>query len=64
MIKHYQNKAEKSFKNGVLTPVLKKGKHTMLIKNYRCITVTSIHGKRFEYVLIGKAEIHKMNHSY
>ncbi|XP_071161114.1 uncharacterized protein [Mytilus edulis] len=47
-----EGKVAKSFKTGVITPVLKKGKNAMYTENYRGITVTSIHGKVFEYVLI------------
>ncbi|VDI72410.1 Hypothetical predicted protein [Mytilus galloprovincialis] len=58
-----EGKVAKSFKTGVITPVLKKGKNAMYTENYRGITVTSIHGKVFEYVLIEKAKIRKMNQS-
>ena len=40
------------FKTGVITPVLKKGKDSKLLENYRGITVTAIFGKVFEYALL------------
>lgn len=52
-----------SFKKGVITPVLKKGKDPRNTENYRGITVTSIHGKIFEYVLLEKAGINKIQQS-
>jgi hypothetical protein len=45
---------DKSFKTGVITPILKKSVDQMLTENYRGITITSVHGKVFEYVLLGK----------
>ena len=45
------------FKTGVITPVLKKGKDSKLLENYRGITVTAIFGKVFEYALLEKLHI-------
>ena len=45
------------FKTGVITPVLKKGKDSKLLENYRGITVTAIFGKIFEYALLEKLHI-------
>ena len=45
---------DKSFKTEVITPILKKSEDQMLTENYRGITITSVHGKVFEYVLLGK----------
>ncbi|MES9884421.1 MAG: reverse transcriptase family protein, partial [Sedimenticola sp.] len=42
------------FKSGIITPVHKKGKDPKRMDNYRGITVTSIIGKLFEYVLLGR----------
>jgi hypothetical protein len=48
-----------SFKTGVITPILKKSKDQMLTENYRGITITSVHGKVFEYILLKKTTIAK-----
>ena len=53
-------KAPTSFKTGVLTPVLKKGKDTTLCASYRGITVTSIIGKTFEYSMLRKLKLTNM----
>ena len=45
------------FKTGVITPVLKKGKDSKLLENYRGITVTAIFEKVFEYALLEKLHI-------
>ena len=49
-----EGKVAQSFKTGVITPILKKSKDQMLTENYRGITITSVHGKVFEYVLLEK----------
>lgn len=41
-----------SFKGGIVTPVLKKGKNATVLDNYRGITVTPILSKLFEYTLL------------
>ena len=46
-----------SFKTGVLTPVLKKGKDSTLCESYRGITVTPTLGKTFEYSLLWKLKL-------
>ena len=46
-----------AFKTGIITPVLKKGKDSKLLENYRGITVTAIFGKLFEYALLDKLHI-------
>lgn len=58
-----EGKVAQSFKTGVITPIPKKSKDPMLTENYRGITVTSIHGKVFEYVLLGKTNITRENQS-
>jgi len=49
-----EGKVAQSFKTGVITPILKKSKDQRLTENYRGITITSVHGKVFEYVLLEK----------
>ena len=39
-----------------LDPVLKKGKYSKILENYRGITVRAIFGKLFEYTLLDKLE--------
>ncbi|CAC5403629.1 unnamed protein product [Mytilus coruscus] len=46
----------KSFKNGILTPVLKKKKNKTIPRNYRGIVVTSIFSKIFESIVKGRLE--------
>jgi hypothetical protein len=46
-----EGKVAQSFKTEVITPILKKGKDQMLTENYKGITITSVHGKVFEYIL-------------
>ena len=43
-----------SFKTGIITPVLKKGKDAKAMENYRGITVSGALGKLFEYTLLSK----------
>jgi hypothetical protein len=47
-----EGKVAQSFKTGVITAILKKSKDQMLTENYRGITITSVHGKVFEYILL------------
>ena len=49
-----EGRVAQSFKTGVITPILKKSKDQMLTENYRGITITSVHGKVFEYILLKK----------
>ena len=46
-----------AFKTGLITPVLKKGKDSKVLENYRGITATAIFGKLFEYSLLAKLEL-------
>ena len=41
-----------TFRTGYITPVHKKGKDSQNVGNYRGITVASLFGKIFEYVLL------------
>ena len=43
-----------SFKTGIITPVLKKGKDAKAMENYRGITVSGALGKLFEYSVLSK----------
>ena len=52
-----EGKVANSFKTGIITPIPKEGKDPTKTENYRGITVTSIHGKIFEYILLEKSEI-------
>ena len=54
-----EGKVAQSFKTGVITPILKKSKDQMLTENYRGITITSVHRKVFEYILLKKTTIAK-----
>ena len=54
-----EGRVAQSFKTGVITPILKKSKDQMLTENYRGITITSVHGKVFEYILLKKTTIAK-----
>ncbi|VDI73390.1 Hypothetical predicted protein, partial [Mytilus galloprovincialis] len=58
-----EGKVATSFKTGIITPVPKKGKDLTQATNYRGITVTSAHGKVYEYVLIEKAGLKNINQS-
>ena len=51
-----EKKIPSTFKTGVITPVLKKGKDSKLLENYRGITISSIFGKLFECALLTKFE--------
>ena len=48
-----------SFKTGIITPVLKKGKDPKVMGNYRGITVSSTFGKLFEYSILGKLNLYQ-----
>ena len=43
-----------NFKTGIITPVLKKGKDSKCMENYRGITVLATFGKLFEYTVLNK----------
>ena len=58
-----EGKVATTFKTGVITPVPKKGKDLTQTTNYRGITVTSAHGKVFEYVLVEKAKLNSIKQS-
>ncbi|MES9903493.1 MAG: reverse transcriptase domain-containing protein [Sedimenticola sp.] len=53
-----------SFKSGILTPVLKKGKDPTLTDSYRGITVTAVIGKVLEYVLLGRLKTDQSSLQY
>ena len=50
-------------KTGIIHPVLKKGKDPKLLDSYVGITVTSIFGKLFEYILLNKIELYQVRSS-
>ncbi len=52
-----ERQVPESFKTGILTPVLKKGKDSTKTDSYRGITVTAILGKLFEYVILNRITI-------
>lgn len=47
----------KTFKAGILTPVIKSGKNPMEVKSYRGITVTSVIGKVHELCILEKLKL-------
>ena len=49
-----EKKVPASFKTGVITSVLKKGKDSKCIEKYKGITVSSVLGKLFEYTVLNK----------
>ncbi|XP_053376405.1 uncharacterized protein LOC128547494 [Mercenaria mercenaria] len=49
-----EKKVPATFKTGIITPVLKKGKDSKCMENYRGITVSSVFGKLFEYTVLNK----------
>ena len=53
-----------SFKTGIITPVLKKGKDAKDMGNYRGITVSSTFGKLFEYSLLSKLNLPQSDHQF
>ncbi|CAC5400024.1 unnamed protein product [Mytilus coruscus] len=58
-----EGKVASRLKTGVITPVPKKGKDLTQATNYRGITVTSAHGKVYEYLVIEKAGLKNINQS-
>jgi hypothetical protein len=58
-----EGKIPKSYKTGTITPIAKKGKDPSHTDSYRRITVTSIQGKIFEYVLLAKLNLRSDNQS-
>ena len=53
-----------SFKTGIITPVLKKGKDPKEMGNYRGITVSSVFGKLFEYAILSKMDLPQSDHQF
>ena len=49
-----EKKVPANFKTGIITPVLKKGKGSTCMENYRGITVSATFGKLFEYTVLNK----------
>ena len=47
----------KSFKTGILTPLLKSGKNPLDVKSYRGITVTSMFGNVHELCILKKLQL-------
>ena len=53
-----------TFKTGIITPVLKKGKDSKLMENCRDITVSSALRKVFEYSLLNKLNFEQSDHQF
>ena len=53
-----------SFKTGIITPVLKKGKDAKSMENYRGITVSGAFGKLFEYSLLSKLNFNQSSQQF
>ena len=49
-----EKKVPANFKTGIITPVLKKGKDSKSMENYRGITVSATFGKLFDYTVLNK----------
>ena len=58
----YEKDIPESFKTGIITPVLKKGKDPKSMENYRGITVSSTFGKLFEYSILSKMNLKQSDH--
>ena len=58
-----EEKVPSTFKTGTVSPILKKGKAFYEVENYRGITVTSVIGKVFEYIILDKANLMKSGQS-
>lgn len=59
-----EKKVPASFKTGIITPVLKKGKDSKCMENYRGITVSSALGKLFEYTVLNKLKVQQSEHQF
>ena len=59
-----ERKVPESFKTGIITPVLKKGKDSKSMENYRGITVSATFGKLFEYSVLNKMKIEQSEHQF
>ena len=59
-----EKKVPKTFKTGIITPVLKKGKDSKCMGNYRGITVSATFGKLFEYTVLNKMNIVQSDHQF
>ncbi|CAC5380617.1 unnamed protein product [Mytilus coruscus] len=62
-LQHREEKVPSMFKTGTVSPILKKGKAFYGVENYRGITVTSVIGKVFEYIILNKANLMKSGQS-
>ena len=60
----YEKDIPESFKTGIITPVLKKGKDPKSMENYRGITVSSTFGKLFEYSILSKMNLKQSDHQF
>lgn len=49
-----EGKIQKSYKTGIITPIAKKGRYSSHTDSYSGITVKSIQGEIFEYILLAK----------
>ncbi|MCG8048963.1 MAG: reverse transcriptase family protein [Candidatus Thiodiazotropha endolucinida] len=59
-----EKKVPASFKTGIITPVLKKGKDSKCMGNYRGITISSALGKLFEYTVLNKLKVQQSDHQF
>ena len=59
-----EKKVPSTFKTGVITFVLKKGKDSKCMENYRGITVSATLGKLFEYSLLNKLDIEQSDYQF
>lgn len=59
-----EKKVPATFKTGIITPVLKKGKDAKCMENYRGITVSSAFGKLFEYTVLSKLKFEQSDHQF
>ena len=59
-----EKKVPKTFKTGINTPVLQKGKDSKCMGNYRGITVSATFGKLFEYTVLNKLNIEQSGHQF
>ena len=53
-----------SFKTGIITPVLKKGKDAKRMENYRGITVSGSFSKLFEYTVLNKLDLDQSSQQF